>query len=400
MITVASGAPKINPGRPDRRPYARTQSPDPHQLDPAARRTFEESLKATPGLKGRSMLVLLVLLDIARGKPWGYPSDAYVAGKAGVSPNTVWRALRDLVTLEVIRVVKARGRRWIVLVGHPFAAEFVAGLEPAEAPPSIAPDPPPGADPQVGVVAPQVETADPQVGGQSVLVNRTSESRDPAGAEVPMPAPARTEISLSGSNEPTNGEPPWPRPAPTPKPTGPTSRRLSGIPDLAGAPVDDPVIAAELARRACAREAAAAVPSRDEVLAAVLGAAAGDVPVAEPAPEAHRAGADVRDDPPALDPEAATIEALAGLGSGATRAEVMAATARLTALFNDRKSAGFYRKTCNRVVRGELPARFLGGAVSQAMGPGILNRGAAFTASIKRCEAVGDARLRERRRSP
>jgi hypothetical protein len=381
--------PRIKPG-PDRRPPAPRRAVDPHQLDPAARRAFEESLKAKPGLKGRSMLVLLVLLDIARGKPWGFPSDEYVAGKAGVSPNTIWRALRDLVGLEVIRIVKARGRRWIILVGHPFAAEFVAGLEPAEVPSPIAPDPSPGADPQVEVVDPQVETAAPQVGGQSVLVKRTSESRDPAGAEVPVPAPARAEISFSGLNETTTSA--LPRPASTPRPTSPTSRRPSGIPDLAEAPADDPVIARELARRACARESTAAIPSRDEILAAVLGGATGDAPEADPAPEGHQVGADVHDAPPALDPEAATIEALSRLGPGATRGEILSATLRLTALFRDPGSRAFYSSVCNEVARGRLPARVPIAAVGSARGPEVRNPGAAFTAHLKRARAATAAR--------
>jgi hypothetical protein len=70
MLNLQPRCVPVNPGRPDHRPPAPRRPIDPHQLDPAARRTFEESLKATPGLKGRSMLVLLVLLDIARGKPW------------------------------------------------------------------------------------------------------------------------------------------------------------------------------------------------------------------------------------------------------------------------------------------------------------------------------------------
>jgi hypothetical protein len=171
-----------------------------------------------------------------------------------------------------------------------------------------------------------------------------------------------------------------------------TSQRLAMIPDLAGAPADDPVIAAELARRACAREAAAAVPSRDEVLAAVLGVAAGDALEAGPAPEAHQASADVHDMPPALDPEAATIEALARLGPGATRGEVLAATLRLTALFRDPKSRAYYRSVCNDVARGQIQARVPIAAVGSARGPEVRNPGAAFTAHIQRCRAVREVR--------
>src|SRR5262249_18816483 len=71
--------------------------------------------------------------------------------------------------------------------------------------------------------------------------------------------------------------------------------------------------------------------------------AAGDAPDAGPGagPEGHQAGANVHDAPPAVDPEAATIEALAKLGPGATRGEVLSATLRLTSLFRDPGARAF-----------------------------------------------------------
>jgi hypothetical protein len=42
----------------------------------------------------------------------------------------------------------------------------------------------------------------------------------------------------------------------------------------------------------------------------------------------------------------------------------------------------------NSVVRGELPAGVLGTAVRAARGPGAIRPGAAFTATIKRCESA------------
>jgi hypothetical protein len=163
--------------------------------------------------------------------------------------------------------------------------------------------------------------------------------------------------------------------------------------DLAKAPVDDPVIAAELARRARAREAAAAVPSRDEIIAAALGDAAGGTAAgAGSAREGRSEGraADRVED--AVDPGAATIAALSRLGPGATRGEVLAATLRLTVLFGDPKSRAFYRSVCNEVARGQLPARVPIAAVGSARGPGVRNPGAAFTAHIKRCRAAAEGR--------
>jgi hypothetical protein len=144
------------------------------------------------------------------------------------------------------------------------------------------------------------------------------------------------------------------------------------------------VIAAELARR----QPAAPLPSREEILAAVLDApgrepATGDVQTAVPAPGTPR-GADRAPD----DAEAATIAALSRLGPGATRGEVVAATARLTALFGDSQSRAYYRSVVNEVVRGELPARVLGTAVRAARGPDVIRPGAAFAACVKRCRAV------------
>ena len=372
------------------------------------RRAWEEGLKGRPGLKGSRMLLLLVLLDIARGKPWAYPSDAYLAGKSKVSENTVWRSLRDLEAAGIVRTVKTQGRRWIVFPDHPHAAAFLAGLgvggdtKPCEVGPPIPPDPSPeitaqaeAAAPQPEMAAPQPEMAAPQDGGRNVLVKRGSEVRVPACAEASPPEPEGTEISLPGPNErTTEGEPPPPRSTPTPKPPAPAGQRRRGLPNLAGAPADDPIIAAELARLARAREAVAA-PSREEILALALGEAG--VGAAMPVPAS---GPVVCDDRPAAvsdgrgsnDPEAATIEALAKLGPGATRGEVLAATLRLTALFRDPGSRAYYRSVCNEVARGQLPARIPIAAVGSARGSGIRNPGAAFTAHVGRCRATAEAR--------
>jgi hypothetical protein len=405
MATVAFGAPEINPGRPVRRPYARTKSPDPHRLEGRDRRAWEESIFATPGLKGSRLHLARVLLEeFCWGKCYCFPGDELLAKKCGLGTATIGRCLRDLVGLGVIRIVKDRGRRRIVFPSHPHAAAFLAGLEPAsepaEAPAPIVPEPvAEPADHPVGPADHRVAAADQTEGpihqndGRSVLV----EARDEAHHK-PAPPCAREgepEGSLSDPNEPTNGESPRSMPAPMPRPAGMMSRRLAGIPDLAGAPVDDPVIAAELGRRACARKSAVAIPSRDEVLAAVLGAAAGDVLEADPGagPEVHHgANADVHDAASTVDPEAATIEALSKLGPGATRGEVLSATLRLAALFRDLGSRAFYRSVCSEVARGQLPARIPIAAVGSARGPGIRNPGAAFTAHIKRARAAAEVR--------
>jgi Helix-turn-helix domain len=143
----------------------------PERLDGAARRAWEGELKATPGLRGRSMLVLLTLLDVAYGKCWAYPSDAYIAKKARVSEATAERAVRDLIGLGLIRVVKVDGRRWIVFPGHPAAASFLAGLGVVE--------------PQVEAAEPQVEAAEPQVEARSIELNLGAEETTKTVVDVP-----------------------------------------------------------------------------------------------------------------------------------------------------------------------------------------------------------------------
>jgi hypothetical protein len=165
------------------------------------------------------------------------------------------------------------------------------------------------------------------------------------------------------------------------------------VPSLADAPADDPVIAAELARRARAREAAAAMPSRGEIVAAALGREGeGDTRDAGPSPRGGpvpRGAGQVESSP---DPEAAAIEALARLGPAASKAEVTLATLRLSMLFRDPGSRAFYRKVVGEACRGELPPSALGAAVQAAGGKGVRRPAAAFTACIGRCRAAAGAR--------
>jgi hypothetical protein len=154
------------------------------------------------------------------------------------------------------------------------------------------------------------------------------------------------------------------------------------------------VIAAELARRVRAREAAAAaVPSRDDIIAAALGDAAGEtVSDSDPVPAARHEAEVAGQVGDAIDPGAATIEALAKLGPGASRAEILTATLRLTALFRDPGSRAFHRSVCNEVARGQLPARVPIAAVGSARGSEVRNPVAAFTAHVNRCRAAAEAR--------
>lgn len=127
------------------------------QLSGAERRAFEESLKATDGLRGRSKLVLLVLLDIARGKPSCFPGDAYVASKASVSEATAGRAIRDLIDMGILRSVRKRGRRRLVFLTHPHAAselhpdECIRQDEPSKGHP----------EPRISFVEPQEQARGP-----------------------------------------------------------------------------------------------------------------------------------------------------------------------------------------------------------------------------------------------
>jgi hypothetical protein len=366
----------------------RTSRPDPAgRLEGRERREWEASVLGTPGLKGSRMLVLRTLLDeFAWGKCWCFPGNELLARKCGLGTATVNRALRDLAALGVIRLVAAKGRRRIIVFpSHPAAAAYLAGLGiPGEVPASAE-----GKAPSEAKVpadrGDEAPDRDDQPAGQSdrpadhfdrrsVLVNPGSEAhQEPARGEIPR-----------GPNEPTRGgEPPKPR-------------RLRGIPDLACAPADDPVIAGELARRARAQGAAPA-PSREEIIASALGAA----PAAQDGPgDASTPGADgthlPAPEPPHGGPgaaaEAATIEALSRLGPGATRGEVLAATLRLAALFRDPGSRAFYRSVCNEVARGELPARVPVAAVGFALGPDVRHPARAFVGHIKRCRAAAESR--------
>jgi hypothetical protein len=60
---------------------------------------------------------------------------------------------------------------------------------------------------------------------------------------------------------------------------------------------------------------------------------------------------------------------------GAKPSEVLAATLRLTTLFRDPGSRAFYRKTCNRVARGELRAESVAGCLRSAKGGRQAGRG-------------------------
>jgi hypothetical protein len=170
--------------------------------------------------------------------------------------------------------------------------------------------------------------------------------------------------------------------------------------DWSSAPRDDPIIAAELARRAAAQQAAAPGPTMAEILAAVLPpveprqdatAEVVDVPaVAEgqPTPSGVPEDATV----PAADAE--VIRALAQLGPGATAKEIPLATLRLTRRFGDVQSLRYYAGVVREVSRGELPARIPIVTVQRSRGPGVLRPAAVFTSYIERCRAVREARSR------
>src|SRR5262249_30890312 len=125
--------------------------------------------------------------------------------KVGVGSATISRALRDLVKLGMIRIVKARGRRWIVFPSHPHAAAFLADLgvdaEPAEAPAAVGPGPvAPTADrpdePADHPVAPA-----PQDDRPADRFDRRSVDVKPGDEAHPEPAPVcegGPELSPSG----------------------------------------------------------------------------------------------------------------------------------------------------------------------------------------------------------
>jgi hypothetical protein len=425
--------PGIKPGCPDRCPSPSRRPVDPHKLDGADRRAWERAILDTPGLKGSRLHLARVLLDeFCWGKCWCYPGDELLARKVGVGTATIGRALRDLADLGVIRIVRVRGRRRIVFPSHPHSAAYLAGLgipadpapvaaeapvpgvEPvvAEAPVEIHPPAPtgpiptglvPAADHPDGPVDQSVPTADQSVPPANHFDRRIVDVK-PGEEACTEPACAREggpDSSPLGLNElTTEGDPEAPGRASTPRPFTPPRRPLRGIPDLAGAPVDDPIIAAELARRDRARGTATPMSpaERAELRAEALSGGGREVaadvgPAAAPAADGNREGpADIPGRAVAIAAEAATIEALAKLGPGATRGEVLAATIRLAALFRDPGSRAYYRSVCNDVAAGRLPARVPIAAVGSARASGIRNPGAAFTAHIRRCRAAAEAR--------
>jgi hypothetical protein len=168
--------------------------------------------------------------------------------------------------------------------------------------------------------------------------------------------------------------------------------------DWSSAPVDDPIIAAELARRTAAQQSTAPGPTMAEILEAVLS------PVGPRRDEtaevvAVPAGAE-GPAPPSGVPEAVTvpaaeaevIRALAQLGPGATAKEIQVATLRLTRLFGDAKSMRYYASVVREVSRGELPARVPIAAVERSRDLGVLRPAAVFTRYIEQCRAAREAR--------
>jgi hypothetical protein len=179
------------------------------------------------------------------------------------------------------------------------------------------------------------------------------------------------------------------------QPPGPRHR---GLVDWSTAPADDPIIAAELARRAGTQQAGEPAPSTTEVLEAVLSP---PVPCqnATAAVTTAPAGTDGQPLPGATQPacpattdDAEVIRALLKLGPGATPKEVQLATLRLTRLFGDAKSMRYYGGVVREVARGELPARVPVAAIAFARRPGIERPAAAFTSHVERCRAARETR--------
>jgi hypothetical protein len=110
--------------------------------------------------------------------------------------------------------------------------------------------------------------------------------------------------------------------------TRPAGWRRADLVDWSSAPTDDPIIAAELARRAEVRQAAAPGPTMAEILAAFLS-------------------------PP---------------------------------------EPWYYAGVVREVSRGELSARNPIAAVERSRGPGVLRPAAVFTSYIERCWAAREAR--------
>jgi hypothetical protein len=128
--------------RPDSRPchdsgqaQPRARAPIPEKLTGDARRAWEESILVNGDLQGsRRALVRVLLEDFCWGKCWCYPGGELLARKLGVGTATITRCLRDLVGFGVIRIVRDRGRRWIVFLNHECAGAFLASLAREEDP--------------------------------------------------------------------------------------------------------------------------------------------------------------------------------------------------------------------------------------------------------------------------
>jgi hypothetical protein len=412
----------VNPG-PDRGAPSRSRSLDREPLRGPARRAFERELLRRPGLKGsRRLLLQVLLIDYAWGKADCYPGNETLAAATGLSLSTVKRALHDLERTGIIRIAeddRLASRRRIVILGHPHARQVLDDLAATAA---GTPAPPRGAGSKRPGRGAQIEPA------EGLKLNPESvESLSIDRETPPNPRGGPEEISLGGSNERTNSPLPaesgQPAPGSTPAPVGPDLRaevptlasgsrpspsappppcppgaRRTGLVDWSSAPSDDPIIAAELARRATARQAPAPALTTAEILAAVLAAP-------EPCPDAPAAAVGVpagSDGPPlpggvlgaAPVPadDAEVIRALAQLGPGATAKEIQLATLRLTRLFGDAKSLRYYAGVVRAVSRGELPARIPIAAVERSRDPGVLRPAAVFTRYIERCRAVREAR--------
>jgi hypothetical protein len=422
MINLTPRDSGVNP-RPDRGAPSRSRSIDREPLRGPARRAFERELLRRPGLKGsRRLLLQVLLLDYAWGKADCYPSNETLAAVTGSSLSTIKRALHDLEHMGIIRLVedlRLASRRRIVLLGHPHAQLVLDDLAVAAAETPAPPRDTGSKRPGRGV---QFEPAEG--------FNLTPESVESLTIEIetsPNPQGGPGAISLGGSNGRTDillpaepGQPmlestpapveaarraavptvaaearPWPSAPPPPRPA---SARRAGLVDWSSAPMDDPIIAAELARRAAARQAPAPALTTAEILTAVLAppqpcqgtpAAAAGIPAG---PDSPPPPDDAPEPAPVPAADAEVIRALSQLGPGATPKEIQLATLRLTRLFGDAKSLRYYAGVVRSVWRGELPARIPIAAVERSQDPGVLRPAAVFTGYVERCRAVRAAR--------
>jgi hypothetical protein len=171
--------------------------------------------------------------------------------------------------------------------------------------------------------------------------------------------------------------------------------------DWSSAPLDDPIIAAEVARRAAAQQAAAPAPTMAEILTAVLAPweprqeATAEVVAVPAVAEGPPTPSGVPEAAPVPAADAEVIRALAQLGPGATAKEIQLAILRLTRLFGDAQSMRYYAGVVREVSRGELPARIPIAAVERSQDPGVLRPAAVFTRYVERCRAVRGARSKQ-----